>query len=117
MYCFGIHQPLFEEMEKTIPNITFQQGLPSPEVIDEFTADRRHRLIVLDDLSRTEREHGIVIYPGMSPPQTERRVRHTEHFPQRNEIENHRIKHDISRHDENIRDVSQVTTMGRQLFP
>ena len=36
----------------------------------------------------------------MSPPQTERRVHHTEHFPQRNEIENHRIKHDISRHDE-----------------
>ena len=37
-------------MEKTIPNITFHQGLPSPEVIDEFAADRRHRLIVLDDL-------------------------------------------------------------------
>lgn len=36
----------------------------------------------------------------MSPPQTERRVHHTEHFPQRNEIENHLIKHDISRHDE-----------------
>ena len=50
LYCFGIHQPLFEEMKKTIPNITFHQGLPSPEVIDEFTADRRHRLIVLDDL-------------------------------------------------------------------
>jgi hypothetical protein len=50
MYCFGIHQPLFEEMEKTIPNITFYQGLPSPEVIDDFTADRRHRVIVLDDL-------------------------------------------------------------------
>ena len=29
----------------------------------------------------------------MSSPQTERRVHHTEHFPQRNEIENHRIKH------------------------
>ena len=50
MYCFGIHQPLFNEMEKTIPNITFHQELPSPEVIDKFTADRRHRLIVLDDL-------------------------------------------------------------------
>jgi hypothetical protein len=45
MYCFGIHQPLFNEMEKTIPNITFHQELPSPEVIDKFTADRRHRLI------------------------------------------------------------------------
>jgi hypothetical protein len=50
MYCLGIHQPLFDEMAKTIPSITFHQGLPSPEVIDEFTADRRHRLIALDDL-------------------------------------------------------------------
>jgi hypothetical protein len=33
-----------------IPNITFHQGLPSPEVVDEFTADRHHRLIVLDDV-------------------------------------------------------------------
>ena len=53
-----------------------------------------------DAPSRTERGHGIVFYPGMSPPQTERRVHHTNRFPQRNEIENHRIKHDISRHDE-----------------
>jgi hypothetical protein len=36
----------------------------------------------------------------MTPPQTERSVHRTEHFPQRNEIENHRIKHEISRHDE-----------------
>jgi Cdc6-like AAA superfamily ATPase len=50
IYCLGIHQPLFEEMAKTIPSITLHQGPPSPEVIDQFTADRRHRLIALDDL-------------------------------------------------------------------
>jgi hypothetical protein len=32
MYCFDIHQLLFEEIEKTIPNIKFQHGLYSPEV-------------------------------------------------------------------------------------
>ena len=69
MYCFGIHQPLFEEMEKTIPSITFHQGLLSPEVIDEFTADRRHhRVGRFDAPSRTERGHGIVIYPGTGKP-------------------------------------------------
>lgn len=84
-------------MEKTIPNITFHQGLSLPEVIDEFMADKTSptdRVGRFDVPSRTERGH------GMSPPQTERRVHHTERFPQRNEIENHRIKHDISRHDE-----------------
>lgn len=48
--CFGILQPLFDEMEKTLPNITFLQGLPAMEVIEEFRANRRHRLIVPDDL-------------------------------------------------------------------
>ena len=77
LYCFGIHQPLFEEMEKTIPNITFHQGLSSPKVIDEFTADRRHRLDLVgrfDAPSRTERGHGIVIYPGMSPRRSSHRA-------------------------------------------
>jgi hypothetical protein len=50
LYCFGILQPLFDEMEKTLSNITFLQGLPTIAVIEEFSADRRHRLIVLDDL-------------------------------------------------------------------
>jgi hypothetical protein len=51
----------------------------------------------------------------MSPPQTERRVHYTEHVPQWNEIENHRIKHNMMM--KNVRDVSQVASLGRQLFP
>lgn len=50
LYCYGSHQPLFDDMAKAIPNITFHHGLPSTEIVNEFTADRRHRLIVLDDL-------------------------------------------------------------------
>ena len=98
IYCFGIHQPMFEEMEKNILNITFHQGLPSPEDVDNFTADRRHRLIVLDDMM-----HRVVQNVDMKLLFTQgchRRVHHREHFPPSNEIENHRIKHDISRHDE-----------------
>jgi hypothetical protein len=89
MYCFRIHQPLFEEMEKTIPSIT-----GSYRRIHGRQTSPTDRVGRFDVPSRTERGH------GMSPPQTERRVHHTERFPQRNEIENHRIKHDISRHDE-----------------
>ena len=100
-------------MEKTIPNITFHQGLSLPEVIDEFMADKTSptdRVGRFDVPSRTERGH------GMSPPQTERRVHHTEHFPQRNEIENHRIKHDISRHDEKHKGRhARETTLSRTL--
>ena len=50
LYCYGIYQPLFDDMERDIPNFTSRQGLPSVEELDEFTMDRRHKLIVIDDL-------------------------------------------------------------------
>ena len=50
LYCYGIYQPLFDEMERDTLNFTTKQGLPSAEELDEFTMDRRHKLIVIDDL-------------------------------------------------------------------
>lgn len=50
MYCYGIHQPLFDEMETTLPNFRLHQGVPSAEELDQFTSDHQHRLIILDDL-------------------------------------------------------------------
>ena len=37
-------------MEQTIKNFRSKQGLPSTEDLEEFTMDRRHKLIVIDDL-------------------------------------------------------------------
>lgn len=51
MYCYGIHQPLFDDMEVEIPNLEMKHGLPTPEEIEEFTKDRKHRSIIIDDLS------------------------------------------------------------------
>ena len=50
LYCYGIYQPLFDEMERTIKNLRSKQGLPSSEELEDFTMDRRHKLIVIDDL-------------------------------------------------------------------
>ena len=50
MYCYGIYQSLFEEMEKRIPNFTLHEGLPSTVEIEEFSGGQ-HDLIVLDDLA------------------------------------------------------------------
>ena len=46
LFCYAIHQPLFDQMEVSIPNVTLHHGLPNEEVITEFTDG----LIVLDDL-------------------------------------------------------------------
>ena len=50
LYCYGVWQDLFEEMEHTIPNITFNSGLPTPTQIENLSANKMHNIIVLDDL-------------------------------------------------------------------
>ena len=37
LYCYGIYQPLFDEMERTLKNFRSKQGLPSSEELEEFT--------------------------------------------------------------------------------
>lgn len=49
MYCYAIHQPMFDQMEASIPNFTLHEGLPSQATLEEF-CDGQHRLILLDDL-------------------------------------------------------------------
>ena len=46
LYCYGIYQPLFDEMERDIENFTLLNGLPSIETIDEFTRDHSHKVII-----------------------------------------------------------------------
>ena len=50
LYCYTAFQPLFERMEREIPNITFHQGLPSESVLEDLAADRLHTICILDDL-------------------------------------------------------------------
>ena len=50
LYCYGIYQPLFGEMEKELPFITFHQGLPSTADIEELSNLNSCNLICLDDL-------------------------------------------------------------------
>jgi hypothetical protein len=50
LYCYSVSQPLFEEMNQQIPNIEFHEGLPSLEKIKDFTRNKKHSLLILDDL-------------------------------------------------------------------
>ena len=48
MYCYGVWQTLFEDMEKYL-DIMFHKGVASEETVDTF-ADGNHHIIILDDL-------------------------------------------------------------------
>lgn len=49
LYCYGVYQPLFDEMEQSLEYVKFYEGLPTEQFIDEFAAGK-HTLVVLDDL-------------------------------------------------------------------
>lgn len=50
LYCYGIYQPLFEQMEKELPFVTFHQGLPTEDTLKALSKHDRCNLVILDDL-------------------------------------------------------------------
>ena len=46
MYRYGVYQSLFDEMKQTIPQISFHQGLPDRDEIEQLAGG----LLILDDL-------------------------------------------------------------------
>ena len=118
MYCYGIHQPLYDEMERTIPNLTLVRGLPTAEELNEL--DGKHRLIVIDDLM-----HRVVNDPDMELLFTQgchhRRISVifiTQNlFPKGTKSRTIALNTYYLVLMKNARDASQITTLGRQLFP
>lgn len=120
LYCFGIYQPLFDEMERTIPHFTCQRGLPSEDQLEDFTRDRRHRMIIVDDLM-----HEVVRNQNMELLFTQgchhRKI--SVIFITQNLFPKGKHARTIALNTwylvlmKNPRDVSQVAVLGRQLFP
>eukprot|EP00493_Phyllostaurus_siculus_P013473 UN13675 len=50
LYCYGVWQKMFEEMENRFDFLSFHDGLPNKTEIEEFSSNFKHKLIVLDDL-------------------------------------------------------------------
>lgn len=50
MFCYGVWQNLYSEMEKDISFIEFHQGFPSKEEMVEWGGIEGHKILVLDDL-------------------------------------------------------------------
>ena len=48
IWCYGIYQPAYDEMLRTIPNITFVQGVPGD--LESMINPTIRNLVVIDDL-------------------------------------------------------------------
>lgn len=50
LYAYGIWQSLFEQMAKEVNNITFYQGIPDKDILEQFTRHYGNIILVLDDV-------------------------------------------------------------------
>lgn len=48
IWCYGIYQPVYDGMQRTIPNLTFSEGVPS--ALELMISPTIGNLVVLDDL-------------------------------------------------------------------
>ena len=120
LYCYGIYQPLFDEMERNVPNFTSKQGLPSSEEIDEFTADRCHKLIVIDDLIHkvTQDKEMELLFTQGTHQRCVSVILITKNLcPRGKHARTIALNTWYTILMKNLRDVSQVGILGRQLYP
>jgi len=119
LYCYGMYQNMFEELESNIENCQLHAGLPTSDDIHELSDGRKHNLIVLDDLQEelgkdpcmeklfTQLAHHLntsVIFMGNN-------IFH-KHFSRTITINLHIIVL-----FKNARDLQQIRCLGRQIFP
>jgi hypothetical protein len=52
IYCYGVYQRVFSQLEDDIANLTLHHGLPSTELIENIGSEEPedHSIIILDDL-------------------------------------------------------------------
>ena len=50
MFCYNVWQPLYDEIVKNVPNITFSKGLPTVDDVNEWSASDGHKILLFDDL-------------------------------------------------------------------
>ena len=120
LYCYGIFQPLFDEMERTLPNFTAKQGLPTLDELDEYTKDRQHKVIVIDDLmhSVVQNRNIELLFTQGTHHRCVSVILITQNlFPRGKHARTIALNTWYLVLMKNLRDVSQVNVLGRQLYP
>jgi len=120
VYAYGEYQPLYNEMEKTIPELVLHQNLPSKEDIDSWSTGSNHTILILDDLLNqvTQNQDSVYLFCVTAH---HRRV--TVLFLTQNLYMPGKYARTISLNCHyfilfrNVRDARQIITFGSQVFP
>ena len=120
LYCYGTWQNLFETMEEEIPNISFYKGLPPQDLLKEISANGKHNFIIIDDLA-----HELVKNQEMEVLFTQgcHHDKFSVIYITQNLYQKGQNARTIALNTwytivfRNLRDVSQINSLGRQMFP
>lgn len=120
LYCYGIYQDLFIDMERNCPRLSFHQGIPTREEMEDFTANGKHNLIVLDDLMHVvvdNAEMELLFTQGCHHRKLSVIFVTQQLFYQGKKARTIALNTWYMVLLKNLRNVAQVSTLGRQLFP
>jgi hypothetical protein len=119
MYCYGVYQEMFDQMEETLPDFTLHPGIPTWSEIEEFS-DGQHHLIILDDLLhqvvQSEEMQSLIIMGCHHKKLTVILVGQNL-FPQGKSARTIALNMKYLVLFQNLRDRSQIGTLARQIFP
>ena len=118
LYCFGIHQDLFDEMEQSLSNFYSKQGLPTVEEMDDFTKDKKHKLIIIDDLMHEvmkNKDMELLFTQGCHHRRLSVILITQNLYPEGKHARTIALNTWYMILMKNLRDVSQVGILGRQL--
>lgn len=118
--AYGQHQPIFLEMNMTIPKLILHEGLPSRAQIEEWSIDSEHTVLLLDDMMSevTKSEDSINLFCV-----TAHHRKITVLFLTQNLYMPGKYSRTISLNChyallyKNARDSRQIVTFGSQVFP
>ena len=120
LYCYGVWQDLFEDMEEKVPGITFHEGLPNSDTLNDISTNGKHNIIVIDDLA-----HQLVKSSEMEVLFTQgcHHKKFSVIYITQNMFQKGQNARTITLNTwynvvfRNLRDASQVNVLGRQMFP
>ena len=117
LYCYGIYQPVFQDMEREMSFINVHQGLPDIEML---IALNKNSLIILDDLARRiveSREMEELFTMGVHHRQLSVIYINQNMYCQGKYARTINLNTHFMILLKNPRDVSQVACLARQVFP
>lgn len=123
LFCYGIYQPLYDQIQTDVENITMHHGLPSEEEIEQWYSEKdtdMHKLIVIDDLAHlvvNNQNIELLLTQGSHHRNISVIIISQNIFTHGKYSRNQSLNTQYFIIFRNIRDGNQIKYLSRQLFP